>query len=188
MTSPRPFLGAPRLFPALLLLAALALPGCGDNDPVTPGQPTNSTVSLFLNGGAYSNVRVDLLDKTRGASLKPSTPVTTAILDALGSFSNGEAKRVVLTLTIPAAGVGTFAWVDPKGAVLSSSGLFLSLYAADQTSETWQPVQGSTAVSSFGDVGGQIAGTFSGTLRNTLNGSIVNVSSGVFSITRTANQ
>ena len=183
--TPRRSLAARTL--AALLIASLCA-ACSNSDPVGTQTPTNSTVSLFLNGGAYSNTRLDLLDKVRGASLNTSTRVTTAILDALGTFSSGETKRVVLTLTIPTPAPGTYAWVDPKGAVLTASGLFLSVYGADQSSATWQPTQGSSTVTLFGGVGEQITGSFSGALRNTLDGSILNFSNGLFSITRSADQ
>jgi hypothetical protein len=183
---------APHRTAVALSLAALLLwsvcPGCNSSDPDGPQTPTNSSVSLFLNGGAYSNTRLDLLDNVRGASLNTSTRVTTAILDALGTFSSGETKRVVLTLTVPTPAPGTYAWTDPKGAVLTASGLFLSVYGADQSTATWQPVQGSSTVTLFGGVGEQITGSFNGTLRNTVDGAIINVSNGLFTITRSADQ
>jgi hypothetical protein len=172
---------------AAVLLAVLC-PACSTSDPVGSQTPTNSSLSLFLNGGVYSNTRMDLFDNVRGASRNTSTRVTTAILDALGTFSNGETKRVVLTLTLPTPAPGSYAWVDPKGAVLTASGLFLSVYGADQSSATWQPTQGSSTVTLYGGVGEQITGSFNGALRNTLDGSIVNVSNGLFSITRSADQ
>jgi hypothetical protein len=177
-----------RLTALMAVFPVLILASCGKDDPAGPAAATNSSARCILNGDPFSNAQLILQSTSHGAWVTASTGRVTGAMDAIGSFSGGESRRVVFTITIPEAKTGVFAWIDPQGAVLSASGVFLEIYNSDQTAARYQPVQGSTTVSKFGNVTEQIEGSFSGTLRNTTDGRLVSVSNGTFGLTRLANQ
>ncbi len=177
------------LFAIQILFASISITSCSDDsNGNTPTTNTNSTISAIFNGATFSNTQVNMIDKSRGAFMNNNDSSILGILDAIATFSSSEMRRVIFTITNPEGKTGTFAWVDPKGAVLSSSGVFFDIYAADQTHQTYQPVQGSTIITKFGNVSEQIEGTFNGTMRNTTNGQIITLTNGTFSITRLKNQ
>jgi hypothetical protein len=88
---------------------------------------------------------------------------------------------------MPASNPGTHPWIDPEGAVLSASGLFLDIYEQDGSVQSYQAVQGSTVLGVFRAVGEQTEGSFEGSLRSSIDGGIITVSNGTFSLTRISN-
>jgi len=170
--------------PAVLLLCA----GCDSDDGNSPVIPTRSNVSFILNGTPYSNTNVELRDNVRGMWLTASTGRLYGALDALASIDATGSKRIVFTITIPAKNPGKHDWIDPQGAVLSNSGVFLEVHEGNGAVNIYQAVQGSTTLGTLANVGAQIEGSFSGVLRSTTDGSIVTISNGVFSLTRLTDQ
>ncbi|MFZ1729747.1 MAG: hypothetical protein WBQ23_06410 [Bacteroidota bacterium] len=166
----------------------LILTGCDSDNGTGPSTATNSSAAFILNGSPYSNTSVDLRDKTGGIWLIQSDDRMIGMLDVLASFNGTSTNRVLLTLTIPASHVGTYDWIDPKGAVLSNSGVFLEIQEPGGVIREYQAVQGSTVVALVGAETAQVDGTFTGSLRSTSDGSIITISNGVFSITRLKDQ
>jgi hypothetical protein len=177
-----------RLALLIVVFPVLMLASCDKDDPAGPAAATNSSARCILNGDPFSNAQLIMQSTSHGAWVTTSSGRATGAMDVIGSFSGGDTRRVIFTITIPEAKTGGFAWIDPQGAVLSPSGVFLEIYNPDQTVSRYQPVQGSTTVSKFGNVTEQIEGSFSGTLRNTNDGRLVSVSNGTFGLTRLANQ
>lgn len=176
------------LLAVLIVMIGVLSSGCDDDPPVTPTETTNSSVSFIMTGASHPNTNVDLRDTQRGVWRIARNGSMLGVLDALATFDGTTRRRVLLTITLPSMTAGAHAWVDPQGAVLSSCGIFLDIHDGSTGVETWHPVQGGTTVQQIAAVGGQITGTFSGTMRSTRSGSIVTVTNGVFSITRTSDQ
>jgi hypothetical protein len=179
-----------RRFPKYFTLLALTVlfVSCDSSDSTGPDDTTQSSLSFILNGMPYSNTAVELRDNGRGIWLTASTGRLMAVLDGIGSFGGTTSRRIVATITIPENTPGPQSWIDPKGAVLSFSGVFLDIYEQSGSATSYQAVQGSTTLSIVGGVGEQIDGSFSGSLRSTSDGSIITISSGAFSLTRLADQ
>lgn len=177
-----------RLVAIVVVMAGVLSPGCDDDQPVTPTEATNSSASFIMTGASHPNTSVDLRDTQRGVWRIARDGSMLGVLDALATFNGTTRRRVLLTLTLPSMATGLQTWVDPQGAVLSSCGIFLDIHDGSTGVETWHPVQGGTTVQQVAAVGGQITGTFSGTMRSIRSGSIVNVTNGVFSMTRTSDK
>ena len=171
-----------------VLGACAVLCACNSDDGTSPGTSTQSTVSFILNGGSYSNSAVELRDNTHGMWRISSNGRLLGVLDCLGTFGATSSKRVVFTIAVPASTTGTHAWIDPKGAVLSASGVFLDVYEQGQSAHSYTAVEGNSVLTLVSDKGGQIVGTFSGLLRSATDGGIITISNGAFSLTRLADQ
>jgi hypothetical protein len=173
---------------ATLCCLFVLVSGCSSDDANGPSATTNSSAAFILNGSPWSNTSVELRDNAGGIWLTQSDGKFFGSLDVLASFNGTNTNRVIFTLTVPASAVGTYDWIDPQGAVLSNSGVFLEIHQPGGTVRGYQAVQGSTVLTIVGAEDAQVDGTFTGSLRSTSDGSIITISNGVFSLTRLKNQ
>ncbi|MBI5647179.1 MAG: hypothetical protein HY962_09640 [Ignavibacteriae bacterium] len=171
-----------------MLFACIVASACNSDDATSPGTSTQSTASFILNGGTYSNTAVELRDNTHGIWRISANGRLLGVLDCLGTFGATSSKRVVFTVVLPVSTPGTHTWIDPKGAVLSASGVFLDVYDQGQSARSYTAVEGSSVITQVADKGGQVVGTFSGLLRSSSDGSIITISNGAFSLTRLSDQ
>jgi len=176
------------VLPFIFFVVSLQLIGCDSEDSTGPDSQTQSSLSFILNGQPWSNTAVEMDDNRRGIWLIEDDGTMMAVLDAFASVGGTSSRRIVATITIPKTSPGPHAWIDPQGAVLSDSGIFLDIYESAGSVNQYQAVEGSTTLSSIGDVGDQVEGTFSGTMRSATDGSIITISNGSFSLTRLQNQ
>jgi hypothetical protein len=154
--------------------------GCNKKDSATnPTGPntTGGTASLTLNGAGFSNQTFNFVGVMGGFSASDN-------MSAIFGSSVIAGDTTWLTIVFPGASTGTFQFSDTVGVVImhgtsSSSGLFVN-----------GPGGGQIAVTSYGAVGGSIAGSFSGRLYEFSLAALdsVTVSNGSFNALRVPNQ
>lgn len=154
------------------ILAVILLIGCSsdkNDNPLNPGNPTNSEAKLTLNGGPFSNQSVTL---SNGVSAYSLSDTTTAVLFS-GTLSTDSLYFYVV---FKGNQTGLKNWDDNNGVVMYRNGTSgLSTYLGVS--------QGSTTISSYGSIGGKVEGTVSGKIIDAATQTEVNVS-GNFSATR----
>lgn len=155
----------------VMVLTVVFLNSCSSNseNPVDPNNVTNSTASLTFNGSGYTNKAVTLGNGLGGYSLSD----TMTVIQFSGKVDNDS---LYLGIIFKANHTGTFNWNDDNGAIVyktTSTGNFFYVGIT----------QGTTTVSSYGNVNGKIEGTFSGKLIEQNSQSELNIS-GSFSAVR----
>ena len=136
------------LLAVLILGAGLIINGCeDDNNPVDPGPGATASGSFTLNGGGYDNQTVNIVG---GGALYDSSQDETGVI-LYGVVNNDTAT---IAIAFPGNSTGNFTWSDTTS--------YLSFYT--NISTIYLGVDGSTNITSYGNVGSNIAGNFSGTL------------------------
>ncbi len=154
------------------ILAFILLIGCSsdkNDNPVNPGNPTNSEARLTLNGGPFVNQSVTL---SNGVSTYSVTDTATAV-QFIGTVN---ADSLIMLIVFRGNQTGNINWDNDNGVILYKNGTSgLSTFIGVS--------QGSTTISSYGSIGGKVDGSVSGKLVDAATQAEVNVS-GNFSATR----
>ena len=172
----------------LPVIIAIALASCGDDATGPSSDPTVTAKNgLLIERAGSGKTAINLEDASSSIIWDSSARAT--ILTATGeshfakraSVSHGDEHEFELKLTIPGHTAGTYDWSNttPGG---EKTGLAITIDSVD-----YAAVDGSTVISSYGEVGGNISGTFSGTLASG-SGDTVTISGGVFSAKRGADR
>jgi hypothetical protein len=151
--------------------------GCSKEDTATAINNTVGSASITLNGGGLNSKTYNFTGFA-GAYLA-SQNVTTATASTTDGSDN-----VQFIIAFPGQATGIFNWVGGNQA----SGVVVNYLNSQKSILGYS---GSTTVTSYGSVGGQIVGTFSGSVIRTVISplSIDTLSaSGSFSILRLSNQ
>ncbi|MBS4035334.1 MAG: hypothetical protein KGZ85_12765 [Ignavibacterium sp.] len=158
----------------VVLIAALLFAACSkdSNNPVDPGtDPTTSGASVKLNGGGFNNKQVNL---SLGLSAYIINDNATYV-QFIGKVDNDS---LYLVFVFEGKQTGTFQWsgstIETYVLHISQTGSFV--YA--------NMTEGSTTVSSYGEVGSKINGNFSGKLIETSAQQVELTVEGTFSVVR----
>lgn len=107
------------------------------------------TASLTLNGAGFTNQTFNL---SRAYSFYQSG------ITGVGAQRVAAGDSVYLVITFPGSTTGTFSWIDTSGVFLARN------TPGSRRSFFSQPGSGTTVVSAYGSVNGNVVGTFSGKL------------------------
>jgi len=143
-----------------------------DNNPVNPGNPSTSQITMTLNGDGYSNQAVTL---SNGISSYSVSENYTAVL-----FS-GKAGSDSLFFYVIFAGnqTGTKSWDDNNGVIMYKSSASANFSYLGITN-------GSLNVTSYEAVGGKVSGTLSGQIVEATSSNTIDITNGSFTGSRIA--
>ena len=127
--------------------------GCNKKDNATnpTGGTTSGTATLTLNGAGFSNQTFSFAGVVGGFSASDNL---TGIVGTVASATD----TTTLMIVFPGISTGTYQFSDTVGVVIVHSTASSSRFFANG------PANGQIAVTTYGGVGGSIAGSFSGRL------------------------
>jgi hypothetical protein len=166
---------------AILLVVLLLSAGCSKKDsatnPTGPGTTMSGTASFTLNGAGFTNQSFSITGMLGGFSVSDNMSGVTG-----SSATTGDST--MLTVVFPGSTTGTFLFSDTAAVVITRG------TGSTQRAFVNTMGGGQIVVSTYGAVGGSIAGTFSGKLYEVSNTRLdsVTVSNGTFNALRVTNQ
>lgn len=142
---------------AIAALTAVIMVGCSksESNPVNPGENNSavSTATVKIDGAGFVN---KALNSSSGVAVHiPSEDLTYATF-----WGANNSDSISVSLIFPGSQNGSFQWneINSGVALIISSGNVVNVFASD--------ANGSTTVTSYGNIGGKITGKFDGTLYN----------------------
>ena len=142
----------------LTLSLHLLLLSCGEESPV---EPTLSPNSIVVESEVYQGSSIELLDSTSSIFYDTVEDVTTYEIEGIIRSSKvvaGAEENLKLVLRFPGKNVGTYDWsqLDDE---LDDDVVLLTI-----GDEEYYPQEGTTSITSYGEVGELVVGSFSGRL------------------------